>query len=86
MSTDQEIITRLRELHELSFVHTEGFKCFKQFEIESSGLEPEATERWITDNGGYLKHIDIPEHIRGREIGDPPRSAPCYFIPDALLA
>lgn len=85
MSTPEEIIKKLRELNDVSFVHTDGFTCFTQYDIESSGLDPEATERWIADNGGHLKHVRIPEHLPGRKIGDPPDNAPCYFVPTALL-
>lgn len=81
MSTEAEIRAKLRAMEELSFEHEDGYKCLTQFAVESSGLNPEDAERWIEENGGHLKHIRIPEHIAGRDFGDPPDSAPCYFIP-----
>jgi len=85
MSTDEQILQRLRELDQVTSEPAEGFTCFKQFTIESSGLDPEQAERWIKDNGGYLKHIRISEHIPGREINNPPDNAPCYFVPSSLF-
>jgi hypothetical protein len=84
-ATPEEIKQALRGLADVSFEHEDGYRCFKQFDVESTGLDPETTEQWILDNGGHLKHVRIPEHIAGHEFRDAPDSAPCYMVPLALL-
>ena len=85
-NSQEEIIATLHRLAPLSFVHTEGFTCYTQMSLETSGLEPEAAEDWILANGGHLKHVVVPrpENV-GRGIPEPD-SEPCYFVPDELLA
>jgi hypothetical protein len=83
--SDEHIRAVFHELRPLSFVHTEGFTCFRQMTIETSGLDPEAAEAWVTDNGGYLKHVRVPTPPEpGRHI-PVPDNEPCYFVPNALL-
>ncbi len=84
-NSEEEIIATLKRLKPLSFVHTEGFTCFTQMTVESSGLDPEAAEDWITGHGGHIKHVVVPaiENV-GRRIPEPD-SEPCYFVPDDLL-
>lgn len=85
-NTEEEIRATLHRLKPLSFVHTEGFTCFTQMSLETSGLEPEAAEDWILANGGHLKHVIVPSIDNvGRGIPEPD-SEPCYFVPDALLS
>lgn len=83
---DDQVIAKLKALHHESFEHTEGFTCFRQFTLETSGLDPELLENWIAEHGGHLKHIRIPadENI-GRSIPQPD-SEPVYFVPSELLA
>jgi len=84
-NTDEEIIAKLHELKPLSFVHTQGFTCYSQMTLESSGLDPESTENWVLANGGHLKHVIVPEPENvGRRMQEPD-SEPCYFVPDELL-
>lgn len=84
--TDEQMLETLHKLKPLSFVHTEGFTCFTQMAIETSGLDPEAAEQWLLDNGGHLKHVRVPEPgNEGRKMQQPD-SEPCYFVPDGLLA
>jgi hypothetical protein len=83
--TDEKMREVLDHLAPLSFVHTEGFTCFTQMEIETSGLDPEAAEEWVLANGGHLKHVRVPERENvGRKLQQPDME-PCYFVPDELL-
>jgi hypothetical protein len=85
-NSPEEIIATLHKLRPLSFVHTDGFTCFTQLNLESSGLEPEAAEDWILANGGHLKHVIVPARENAGHRIPQPDSEPCYFVPDALLA
>lgn len=85
-NTDAEIIAKLHELRPLSFEHTAGFTCYRQFTLETSGLDPEGLEDWILANGGELRHVRVPDPENvGRGIPEPD-SEPVYFVPDELLA
>ncbi|MBJ7354084.1 MAG: hypothetical protein JHC98_04600 [Thermoleophilaceae bacterium] len=85
-NTEEQIIAKLHELKPLSFVHTDGFTCFTQMTLETSGLEPEAAEDWILANGGHLKHVRVPSVDNvGLKVPQPDME-PCYFVPDSLLA
>jgi hypothetical protein len=84
--SDETMIATLHRLRPLSFVHTDGFICFTQMTIETSGLDPEDAEQWVLANGGHLKHVRVPEVVnQGRKLQQPDME-PCYFVPDALLA
>jgi hypothetical protein len=84
-NTPEEIIARLRELQPVNVEGADGFTCFRQMTIETSGLEPDTTEDWLLANGGHLKHVRIPDPDNiGRRIPNPD-SEPVYFIPDSLL-
>lgn len=83
--TDEEMIATLHRLRQLSFEHTEGFTCFTQMAIESSGLDPEGAEQWLLANGGHLKHVVVPEPGNEGRRMQQPDSEPCYFVPNSLL-
>ncbi|MFT4049276.1 MAG: hypothetical protein QM648_05485 [Solirubrobacterales bacterium] len=83
-STDA-IAARLRELPALPVDGHDGFLCLTQMSVETSGLDPEAAEQWILDNGGHMKHFRVadPDNV-GRGIPEPDMQ-PCYLVPaDAL--
>jgi UPF0288 family protein (methanogenesis marker protein 3) len=84
--TDEQVLSTLHRLKDLSWVHEDGFICFTQMTIETSGLDPEAAEQWLLANGGHLKHVRVPSIVnQGRKLQQPDME-PCYFVPDALLA
>ncbi|MGH2906870.1 MAG: hypothetical protein ACRDKI_08910 [Solirubrobacterales bacterium] len=84
-NTEAEIRAKFHELRPLSFVHQDGFTCFRQMTIESSGLDPEAAENWVMENGGHLKHVRVPQPPEPGQHIPVPDSEPCYFVPNALL-
>ena len=84
--TDEKMVAVLHSLRPLSFVHTDGFTCFTQMTIETSGVDPEDAENWVMSHGGHLKHVRVPEIVnQGRKLQQPDME-PCYFVPDSVLA